>query len=245
MRYALALMITAGLLGGCASKPPVDPDGIWINQNAIDTAAKGTNLRQSLLANGPNLEWTLNTKAGQATYSNGFEMGEGKMKPVKDRVWEVDFYGNYKETLAIKGDDLDQAASDSGNEQHFVKAPIPAEAGAPQGATFERALYTAYMGGNWKIIDGPGKGGMATFSPLGQVTGLGDLNRYALCLAGDCAAMSGQYDSMWLEKDGQGRPYVFVRNGDQLEILEALNQAQSADMPDLHPGERRWLLQKQ
>lgn len=101
------------------------------------------------------------------------------------------------------------------------------------------------MGGNWKIVDGPGKGGIATFSPLGQVTGLGDLNRYALCLAGDCAAMSGQYDSMWLEKDGQGRPYVFVRNGDQLEILEALNQAQSADMPDLHPGDRRWLLQKQ
>lgn len=102
MRYALALMITASLLGGCASKPPVDPDGIWINQNAIDTAAKGANLRQSLLANGPNLEWTLNTKAGQATYSNGFEMGEGKMQPVKDRVWEVDFYGNYKETWPSK-----------------------------------------------------------------------------------------------------------------------------------------------
>ncbi|WP_226503964.1 hypothetical protein [Pseudomonas sp. MWU16-30317] len=244
MRNALAFILVAGLLGGCASKPPVDPDGIWINQNAIDTAAKGANLRQSLLANGPNLEWSLNTKAGQATFSNGFEMGEGKLQPRKEGGWDVDFYGNYKETLSIKGADLTQAASDSGGEQHFIKAPIPAEAGAAQGSTFERALYTAYMGGNWKILDGPGKGGIATFSPLGQVTGLAGIDRYALCLAGDCAAMSGEYDSMWLEMAGQGNAFIFVRKGDQLEILQALNQAQNSEMPDLHPGVRRWLLEK-
>lgn len=245
MRHALALILVAGLLGGCASKPPVPPDGIWINQNAINTAAKGANLRQSLLANGPNLEWQLNTKESKATYSNGFETGEGKLLPKKDNTWDVDFYGNYTESLSIKGGELKQAASDSGGEQHFIKAPIPAEDGAPQGATFERALYTAYMGGNWKITDGPGKGGIATFSPLGQVTGMAGIDRYALCLAGDCAAMSGEYDSMWLEMEGKGNAFIFVRKGDQLEILQALNQAKDGDMPDLHPGVRRWLLEKQ
>lgn len=245
MRTALALIFAAGLLGGCASTPPVAPDGIWINQNAIDTAAKGANLRQSLLANGPNLEWNLDTQAAKATFSNGFEMGEGKLLPKKPGSWDVDFYGNYTEALSIKGADLSQAASDSGGEQHFIKAPIPAEQGASPGSTFERALYTAYMGGNWKIVDGPGKGGVATFSPLGQVTGMAGIDRYALCLAGDCAAMSGEYDSMWLEMAGQGNAFIFERKGDQLEILQALNQAKNSEMPDLHPGVRRWLLQKQ
>ncbi len=245
MRHALALIFAAAVLGGCASTPPVAPDGIWINQNAIDTAAKGANLRQSLLANGPNLEWNLDTKAAKATFSNGFEMGEGKLLPKKPGAWDVDFYGNYTEALSIKGSDLTQAASDSGSEQHFIKAPIPAEQGASPGSTFERALYTAYMGGNWKIVEGPGKGGIATFSPLGQVTGMAGIDRYALCLAGDCAAMSGEYDSMWLEMGGQGNAFIFQRKGDELEILQALNQAQSSEMPDLHPGVRRWLLHKQ
>jgi hypothetical protein len=245
MRYAVALTLLAGLLAGCASKPPVDPDGIWINQNAIDAATKGKNLRQALLANGPNLEWTLNTKANQATFSNGFEMGEGKMLPEKNGQWDVDFYGNYKEVLTIKGADLNQAASDSGAEQHFIKAPIPAEAGASSGSTFERSLYTAYMGGSWKIVDGPGAGGIAHFSALGQVDGLAGIDRYALCLAGDCAAMSGEYDSMWLEMAGKGNAFIFQRNGDKLEILQAVNQAQPSEMPNLQPGARRWLLQKQ
>lgn len=245
MRQALALLFVAGLLSGCASQAPVDPEGIWINQNAIDTAAKGANLRQSLLANGPNLEWNLNTKAGQATFSNGFEMGEGKLLAKQDNTWDVDFYGNYTEVLSIKGSDLKQAPSDSGGEQHFIKAPIPAEASASPGSTFERALYTAYMGGNWKIVDGPGKGGVATFSPLGQVTGMAGIDRYALCLAGDCAAMSGEYDSMWLEMAGKGNAFIFIRKDTQLEILQALNQAADNEMPDLHPGVRRWLLEKQ
>eukprot|EP01031_Cornospumella_fuschlensis_P005445 gene5445-6778_t len=55
MRSTLALLIAAAVLAGCSSAP-TDPSGIWINQAAIDEAAKEGKLRESLLAYGPNLE---------------------------------------------------------------------------------------------------------------------------------------------------------------------------------------------
>jgi len=71
MRKALAVSLLAVLLGGCASDPAKnDVGGIWINQVAIDAASKGGPLREALQAYGPNLEWELNTKAGQARYTN-------------------------------------------------------------------------------------------------------------------------------------------------------------------------------
>lgn len=243
MRFALALTLLAAVLSGCASHSNRTPDGIWINQAAIDAAAKGENLRQSLLANGPNLEWHINTKASQATYSNGFELGEGKITSVADGKVHVDFY-NYADELSVKGDELIQAASDSGPEQHFQLPKDPAPAGAPAGASFERALYGAYMGGKWTIVSGDGQGSVVQFMPDGSVQGLPENDRYALCLAGDCAAMSGEYDSMWLEKNEQGNPWIFVRKGKQLEIFQALNKAQDNEMPELRPGTRRWLLER-
>ena len=45
-----------------------------------------------------------------------------------------------------------------------------------------------------------------------------------------------------------GLPYEMVpvdtRKGDQLQIFEALNRAQSDEMPDLYPGSQRWLLER-
>lgn len=244
MRNALALSLVAVLLGGCASHANVDPNGIWINQKAIDAAAKGVSLRQALLANGPNLEWHLNTQAGQASYSNGFEQSEGKLVADTPGKWKVDFYGSFSEALQLKGDELLQSPSDNAPQQSFVKPKITLDAAAPPGTAFEESLYAAYMGGNWKIVEGPGQGGVVHFTADGQLQGIEGLDRYALCLAGDCAAMSGEYDSMWMEKNQQGNAYIFKRDGNTLEILEALNQAKPEDMPDLHPGARRWLLKK-
>ncbi|WP_397450617.1 hypothetical protein [Pseudomonas sp. NA-150] len=243
MRVALALSLLAALLSGCASHPR-DPDGVWINQAAIDAAVKGGNLRQALLANGPNLEWQINTKAGQASFSNGFELGEGKITSAADGKYHIEFYGHSFEELKIKGDDLTQAASDSGPEQHFVQPKEPSPAGAPPGSSFEKALYTAYMGGKWKITDGEGAGSTVQFHPDGSVDGLPGNDRYALCLAGDCAAMSSENDSLWLEKNKHGNAWIFMRKGDKLEILQAMNQAGADDMPDLHPGPRKWLLER-
>ena len=243
MRFALALSLLAAVLSGCASHSNRSPDGTWINQAAIDAAAKSENLRQALLANGPNLEWQINTKANQATYSNGFELGEGKITSVANGKVHVDYYNNSDE-LSVKGDELVQAASDVGPEQHFQAPKDPAPAGAPVGASFERALYGAYLGGKWTIVSGDGQGGTVQFMPDGSVQGLPENDRYALCLAGDCAAMSGEYDSMWLEKNEQGNPWIFVRKGKQLEIFQALNKAQETEMPELHPGNRRWLLER-
>ncbi len=81
MRKALvASSLLALLLGGCASNPAdLDVSGTWINQVAIDAAAKGGPLREALQSFGPNLEWDVNTKAGQARYYNGFEVAEGKL----------------------------------------------------------------------------------------------------------------------------------------------------------------------
>ncbi len=57
MRKALAFSLLTIFLGGCASGPAHrDISGVWINQAAINEAAKGGNLREALLANGPNLE---------------------------------------------------------------------------------------------------------------------------------------------------------------------------------------------
>ncbi|RMQ49195.1 putative lipoprotein [Pseudomonas cichorii] len=245
MRSALAISLLAAILSGCASHADRNPDGTWINQTAIDAAVKGGNLREALLANGPNLEWQVNTKANQATYSNGFELGEGKIASAADGKLHINFYGNFAEDLTVKGDSLVQAASESGPEQHFEKPENPAADGAPPGSSFEKALYGAYMGGKWTIVSGDGQGSTVQFLPDGSVQGLPENDRYALCLAGDCAAMSGEYDSMWLEKNEQGNPWIFARKGKQLEIFQALNEARSDEMPQLRPGPRRWLLEQQ
>lgn len=243
MRQALTLSLAALLLGGCASHKPEDYNGTWINQGAIDAAAKGVGLRQALASNGPNFEWQVDTARQRALFSNGFEVAEGQLSAM-DKQWQVVFGGDHSEQLELDGDELVQAAGQNTPEQQFEKALVLAPASAPVGSSFEKALYGAYLGGAWKIVEGPGKGGMVRFADNGSVDGLPDLNRYALCLAGDCASISGQYDSLWLERDRQGSPWIFTRDGDTLEIFQALNTAQPNEMPQLKPGARQWLLER-
>lgn len=246
MRRALvATSLLALLLGGCASDPAKrDIGGTWINQTAIDAAAKGGPLREALQSFGPNLEWEVNTKAAQARYTNGFEIADGKVLGEQSGAWTVDFYGS---TVGLKRDGkrLIQTASENEPEQVFDHPKNPAPDGAPLGANFELALYSAYMGGNWKITSGAGEGEIVRFQPNGQVTGLPIADQYSLCLAGDCASMSSGYDSIWLAKSGHGDPYIFVRQGKQLEIFQAVNSSQADEVPSLTPGPRKWLLEKQ
>jgi hypothetical protein len=101
------------------------------------------------------------------------------------------------------------------------------------------------MGGKWTVVEGDGQGSTVQFMPDGSVQGLPENDRFALCLAGDCAAMSGEYDSMWLEKAEKGNPWIFSRKGKQLEIFQAVNNAGPDQMPELRPGARHWLLQQQ
>ncbi|KAB0497792.1 hypothetical protein [Pseudomonas vancouverensis] len=246
MRKALALSLLALFLGGCASNPADrDISGTWINQVAIDAASKGVPLREALQTYGPNLEWDVNTKAGQARYTNGFENVEGKLLGEESGAWKVDFYGSSSSELKRDGKQLSQSATENEAAQVFDRALIPVPEGAPIGASFERALYSAYMGGSWKILSGPGEGNTVQFQADGQVTGLPDSDRYALCLAGDCASMSGGNDNMWLQFNGQGSPWIFTRKGKELEIFQAVNRAQADEMPSFMPGERKWLLEKQ
>ncbi|WNZ84213.1 hypothetical protein [Pseudomonas sp. P108] len=246
MRKALALPLFAIFLGGCASNPADrDISGTWINQVAIDAAAKGGPLREALQAYGPNLEWDVNTKAGQARYTNGFENVEGRLLGEKSGAWKVDFYGSSASELKRDGGQLQQAASENEPEQVFDRAQIPVPEGAPIGASFERALYSAYMGGSWKIASGQGEGETVQFQADGQVSGLPGADRYALCLAGDCASMSSTNDNMWLQLNGQGNAYIFARKGKELEIFQAVNTALADEMPQYTPGERKWLLEKQ
>lgn len=247
MRKALvASSMLALLLSGCASNPAdLDVSGTWINQAAIDAAAKGGPLREALQSFGPNLEWEVNSKASQARYYNGFEVAEGKLLGEKSGAWSVDFYGSSATELKRKGKQLLQVANDNEPEQLFARAKDPAPDGAPIGANFERALYAAYMGGDWKIADGFGSGAIVQFQADGKVAGLPNVDRYSLCLAGDCASMSGGYDSIWLQLNGQGNPWIFVRKGKQLEIFQAVNTAQADEVPQFTPGPRQWLLVKQ
>ncbi|WCD80586.1 hypothetical protein [Pseudomonas sp. TUM22785] len=245
MRSTLALLIAAAALAGCSSAPS-DPSGIWINQAAIDEAAKEGKLRESLLAYGPNLEWQIDAKAGTANYSNGFELGEGRLVSQGKANWRVDFYGDeFHEQLGLDGKELVQKSSENLPEQRFVHPAKPAAADAPEGSSFEYALYEAYLGGTWKILEGMGQGGLVLFHPDGSLEGLPGADRFALCLAGDCAAMSGENDSIWLQLGTQGSPWIFVHDGNRLEILEAGNRAQIDEMPEYAPGKRAWLLERQ
>lgn len=244
MRHALTLSLLAALLGGCASHSPQDYNGTWINQTAIDAAAKGVSLRQALQDNGPNLEWNLNVAAAQANFSNGFELVEGRLEMNEDGPWNVVYDGGPNDVLSLDGKALEQAASANGPAQSFRRAQQAAPADARPGTTFEQALYDAYLGGGWKIVEGPGQGALVHFRANGSLDGMPGLDRYALCMAGDCASMSGEYDSLWLERNQQGAPWIFKRDGDQLEILQAVNQAQPDEMPELRPGARRWLLER-
>ncbi|SDV09397.1 hypothetical protein [Pseudomonas mucidolens] len=247
MRKALvASSLLALLLSGCASNPADrDVSGTWINQVAIDAASQGGPLREALQAYGPNLEWEVNTKASQARYFNGFERPEGKLLGEKSGIWSVDFYGSSTTELKRDGRQLLQAANDNEPEQLFDRPSEPAPEGAPLGASFERALYASYMGGSWTISSGNGAGATVHFQANGQVSGLPGVDQYSLCLAGDCASMSGGYDSVWLQQGGQGNPWIFARSGKQLEIFQAINTSQADEVPSFTPGPRQWLLEKQ
>ncbi|WP_374439450.1 hypothetical protein [Pseudomonas panipatensis] len=245
MRRALILSALLGLLTGCAGTPP-DPSGVWINQAAIDAASKSGKLREALLAYGPNLEWRLDSKAQKASFSNGFELGEGQLShdPNDKKHWQVAFYGSKQETLAVDGKQLLQTASENWPEQRFSRPQETPTAQAPAGASFQHALYGAFLKGTWIIKEGQGQGSKVSFQPDGRLDGMPNADRYALCLAGDCAAMSGDNDSIWLQQGRQGREYLFQRNDDKLELFEAVNRAQSDEMPEYNPGRRVWLLER-
>ncbi|MGF6391732.1 hypothetical protein [Pseudomonas plecoglossicida] len=240
MRQALPLALAALLLSGCASHKPEDFNGTWINQDAIKASVKGGNLRQALNEHGPVFEWKLDVANQQASYSNGFEAADGQLT-ANDKQWQASFQGGHTEHLALDGDEL-KTTDSSGAEQTFVRARQPGN--APLGGSFEKALYQAYLGGEWKIIEGQGTGGVVHFADNGSVTGLPGPDRYALCLAGDCASMGGSNDSLWLERNQRGAPFIFKREGDKLEIFQAVNSAQPDEMPQLAAGKRQWVLER-
>ncbi|PKM27368.1 MAG: hypothetical protein CVV09_02385 [Gammaproteobacteria bacterium HGW-Gammaproteobacteria-13] len=243
MRCLFVALLSGVLLSGCAS-PSHDPSGTWINQTAIEAAVESGNLREALLAYGPNLEWQLDNQRQLASFSNGFERGEGSFERQADGQLRVQFYGDFQESLRLNNDELVQAQSDTWPEQRFVRAPAAPGPLAPPGSSFEQALYSAYLGGTWLIKEGLGEGGLVLFQADGSLQGLPGAERYALCLAGDCAAMSGEFDSLWLQLGDQGQSWLFEREGDQLRVFEALNRSQIDEMPNYYKGQQRWLLVK-
>lgn len=240
MRHALPLALAALLLGGCASHKPEDFNGTWINQEAIDAAIKGGSLRQAIVDHGPLLEWKIDVANQQASYSNGFEAADGRLTAA-DKDWQATFDGGQTEQLSLDGKAL-QSASAADKTQTFVRTSVPADTSL--GASFEKALYRDYLGGTWTITEGPGQGGTVRFADNGSVAGLPGPDRYALCLAGDCATMGGSHDSLWLERNQRGAPWIFKRDGDTLEIFQAVNTAQPDEIPQLAPGPRQWVLKK-
>lgn len=242
MRQALPLALAALFLSGCASHKPEDYNGTWINQDAITAAVKGESLRQALDENGPVFEWQLNVAEQRASYSNGFEAADGQLT-ANQKQWQASFDGGQTEQLALDGDEL-IATDPAGAKRTFVRAKQQPAPNAPLGSSFEKALYQAYLGGDWKIVEGQGKGGVVRFADNGGVTGLPGPDRYALCLAGDCASMGGSNDSLWLERNQRGAPFIFKRDGDTLEIYRAVNTAQANDIPQLVAGAKQWVLER-
>lgn len=250
MFRGLALTSFCLLLAACASDAgKTDISGIWINQSAIDKSAKGGSLREALTSYGSNFEWQINSRTGQAIYTNGFENVEGKLQQATSGKWQASFPGELVLELRTSGKRLIQADKQTENrsrtEQIFERPQTPLPGTVLLGANFERALYAAYMGGDWKIIDGPGTGNSVQFQADGIVQGLPGTRRYALCLAGDCAAMSGSDDSIWLQGVDKGNTWLFSRKGKRLEIFQAINMSLPDEVPSYRPGPRQWLLLKQ
>lgn len=240
------LLLSLALLGGCAqTTQPADISGLWINQAAIDTAAQGRPLLRSLSANGMNLEWNIDTQTGKAQLNNGFEVGDGQLLQTAPGIWTVDYNGHGTDELRLNGKQLIQQASKTYPSQVFERPTQPAVVGGQWAATFRQALYSAYMGGQWKIIEGQGAGNLVAFRADGSVSGLGDNSRYDLCLAGDCNSQGAGNDIIYLGSSDAGDSWIFVRSGKQLEILEAINLSKADEIPLLTPGPRQWLLEKQ
>ena len=243
MRRLAALLVCSGLLTGCTSSGG-SPDGTWINQPVIDAARQGGPLREALLAYGPVLEWRLDSQRNLATYSNGYEVPQGRLSVGEGGQLTVDYQGGVQEHLQLRDEQLILQASDQGPQQQFSRATRDVAIGAPIGSHFEWALYQAYLDGKWLIREGQGQGGLVIFHPDGSLEGLPGAERYALCLAGDCASMAGENDSLWLQRGEQGAPWIFQREGDQLRILEAFNSAAPDEIPEYRPGRQAWLLQR-
>jgi len=242
MRQALPLALAALLLGGCASHKPEDLNGTWINQNAIDAVVKSGRVTETLNKNGIELEWKLDVASQKASYSNGFEAVDGQLT-INEKQWQVEAGGAPAAQLTLHGDEL-KVASQGFGEQTFVRVKPPLAANAPLGSSFEKSLYQAFLGGDWKIVEGQGKGSVVRFADNGAVTGLPGPDRYALCLAGDCANMGGSNDSLWLERDQRGAPFIFKRDGDKLTIFKAVNTAQPDEIPQLIAGAQQWVLER-
>jgi hypothetical protein len=242
MRNLLLILGCASLLAGCSTPPPRDASGTWINQAAIDAAVAGTPLREALLAYGPNLEWQLDPANGTARLSNGFEVAEGRLRTQPDGQLRVIFASDDQDRLSLERDSLVQAPSASWPEQRFARSSLQLPPGAPTGSRFEYSLYQAYLSGTWLIEEGLGQGGIVLFNPDGRLEGLPGAERYGLCLAGDCAAMTGEQDSMWLQLGEQGQVWIFEREQNQLRLFDANNAARPDEVPDYRKGELRWRL---
>ncbi|WP_068825236.1 hypothetical protein [Pseudomonas sp. BMS12] len=243
MRRLAALLLCAGLLTGCAGSGG-SPDGTWINQSIVEEARQGGPLREALLAYGPVLEWQFDSGRSLATYSNGFESPQGRLDIGDAGQLTVAYQGGFEEHLKLQDDQLIQLAGAQGPQQQFSRASHDVALGAPIGSSFEWVLYEAYLGGKWLIREGQGQGGLVLFHPDGSLEGLPGAERYALCLAGDCASMAGDNDSLWLQLGEQGAPWIFQREGEQLRILEAFNAAAPDEIPEYRPGRLTWLLQR-
>ncbi|QJI14524.1 hypothetical protein HKK58_18935 [Pseudomonas sp. ADAK22] len=241
------LLISLILLGGCThlQQQTADISGLWINQAAIDTAAQGRPLLKALDANGMNLEWNIDTRTGKAQFSTAFEEGEGQLLQKAPGIWSVDYNGHGSDELQLNGEQLVQQTGKIYAGQTFSRPIQPAAAGAKWGTAFRQALNSAYMGGQWKIIEGQGTGNLVRFSADGSLSGLGNNDRYELCLGGDCATQGAGNDVVYLGKGAVGDGWIFVRYGKQLEILQAINLSQPDEIPQLSPGPRQWLLEKQ
>ncbi|MCX2896557.1 hypothetical protein [Pseudomonas mandelii] len=234
------------LLGGCTSMPAeTDISGIWINQAAIDAAAQGQSLHESLNTHGRNLEWDINTHTGKAQVSSGFEMGEGQLLQKSPNAWTVDYNGYDTDELRLDGKRLTQLGKKYVPQQVFSRSSKTAETNTRWGDTFRNALNAAYMGGQWKIIGGDGTGHIVVFTADGQVSGLPRTDRYELCLDGDCASQGAGNDTLYLGMGELGGSWIFVRKGKQLEIFQAINQSRPDEIPHLALGPRQWLLEKQ
>jgi hypothetical protein len=233
------------LLTGCKLLPQAaDISGVWINQAAIDAAAQGRPLLETLNANGWNLQWNIDASTGKAQVHNAYETGTGRLKLESPGRWAVASSGQTIEHLQSVGGQLVQQPRQHLPGQVFRRPGQTIFAGSQGQTTFRLVLNSAYMGGLWRILEGEGFGGSVVFNATGGVSGLGCNDQYELCLGGDCATQGAGYDSLRLGQSHMTNIFIFVRYGNRMEILQAVNSSPLGEIPQFRPGPRQWLLDK-
>jgi hypothetical protein len=226
---AALLLCVAGAAPAAEPAPAAALAGTWINQSALDAARAAHGVRAAAGAFEPATDLTFAAAGNRVTFGNQMEQWEGTWHRIGPRRFEIaGLYGGAGHPPAFAqlaadgrtfrlrppGGAADKAA------RTYVRAP----------AGFPAALNAAVIAGRYRPPASCACGPAVTFRADGTVRGITGYTHYAVCVAGDCAAMT---DADALTLTGKaGTKLVYYRfEAGRLELRSVRNTAAADEKP--------------